>query len=267
VRSGIFYFLLLLCLLQAVKCILNTGYFEMPASKPITSLPVATARLDTLRATLANQNSWTLRPLDPNDLDDYKGYLLGIPFHVLDSLYAFMSKGGQISAMGEFKIISGLPDSTCQRLAPFFKFPKYPTPKEFPKNPKVRDLNTATAEELQVVRGIGPVLSKRIVRFRKALGGFLIASQIEDVYGLDPETARRALKVFPLRTVPSLEKIDLNAASVEELSGILYLNPQMARDIVAFRNVIGAYENLEQLNSVESLPSDKIDRIALYLML
>jgi len=131
----------------------------------------------------------------------------------------------------------------------------------------MRDLNTATAEELQVIRGIGPVLSKRIVRFRKALGGFRIASQLRDVYGLDPETAGRAIKAFPLRTVPSLEKIDLNRASAEELSGILYLNREMARDIVAYRNRIGAYENLEQLNSVESLPWDKIDRIALYLKL
>jgi DNA uptake protein ComE-like DNA-binding protein len=131
----------------------------------------------------------------------------------------------------------------------------------------MRDLNTATAEELQVIRGIGPVLSKRIVRFRKALGGFRIASQLRDVYGLDPETAGRVIKAFPLRTVPSLEKIDLNRASAEELSGILYLNREMARDIVAYRNRIGAYENLEQLNSVESLPWDKIDRIALYLKL
>ena len=254
-------------MLQGLKWVLTRGFLGKPDSKPIASMPVARARLDSLRASLSSQNSWTLRPLDPNDLDDYKGYLLGIPFHVLDSLYAFMSKGGRISGMEEFKRISGLPDSTCQRLSPFFQFPKYDTPKEFSKNPKMRDLNTATAEELQLIRGIGPVLSKRIVRFRKALGGFLTASQIKDVYGLDAETAGRAIKAFPLRTVPSVEKIDLNRATVEELSGILYLNRQMAMDIVAFRNQIGAYEYLEQLNSVESLPSDKIDRIALYLKL
>jgi DNA uptake protein ComE-like DNA-binding protein len=240
---------------------------EIPAAESVSSTPATKARLDTIRASLANQNSWTLRPLDPNDLDDYKGYILGIPFYVLDSLYAFMSKGGRITGMEAFKKISGLPDSTCQRLSPFFRFPKYATQKESPKIAKMRDLNTATAEELQVIRGIGPVLSKRIVRFRKALGGFRIASQLRDVYGLDPETAGRVIKAFPLRTVPSLEKIDLNRASAEELSGILYLNREMARDIVAYRNRIGAYENLEQLNSVESLPWDKIDRIALYLKL
>jgi DNA uptake protein ComE-like DNA-binding protein len=254
-------------MLQGLKWLLTKEFSGKPASKPTASIPVAKARLDSLRASLSIQNSWTLRPLDPNDLDDYKGYILGIPFPVLDSLYTFISKGGRISGMEAFKEISGLPDSTCQRLSPFFRFPEYIPPKAPPRYPKIRDLNTATAEELQVIRGIGPVLSKRIVRFRKALGGFLIASQIRDVYGLDPVTAERAIKVFPLRTVPSVEKIDLNRASVEELSTILYLNRQMARDIVALRNQIGAYEYLEQLNSVESLPSDKIDRIALYLKL
>ena len=239
----------------------------MQVSKTTIGSPLSKARLDSLRASVNTQNSWTLRPLDPNDLEDYKGYLLGIPFNALDSLYAFRSRGGRLRGMDQFKKISGLSDTTCQRLSPFFRFPKYDTPRESPKNFESTDLNTATAEQLQEIRGIGPVLSKRIVRFRKALGGFRIPGQIEDVYGLNPETARRVLREFPLRTIPPLEKIDLNRASAEELSRIVYLNRQMARDILAYRNRIGGYVDLDQLNSVESLPTDKIDRIALYLTL
>src|SRR5690606_33714388 len=51
----------------------------------------------------------------------------------------------------------------------------------------VKDLNTATAEELKSVNGIGDKLSARIVKFRDRLGGFLVDSQLYDVYGLGPE--------------------------------------------------------------------------------
>ncbi|MGB5405070.1 MAG: hypothetical protein WBN13_13935, partial [Robiginitalea sp.] len=113
VRSGIFYFLLILCVIQGVKWMFSRGFSEIQVSKAVTGTPLKEARLDTLRASLKAQSSWTLRPLDPNDLEDYKGYLLGIPFYALDSLYAFRSMGGRLLGMDQFKKVSGLPDSTC----------------------------------------------------------------------------------------------------------------------------------------------------------
>jgi DNA uptake protein ComE-like DNA-binding protein len=208
-----------------------------------------------------------MRSLDPNYLEDYKGYLLGIPFSALDSVYAFRSRGGSLFEMDQFQKITGLSDSACARLTPYFRFPKPKAPNKSHIGSGVRDLNSATAEELQMVRGIGPVLSVRIVRFREALGGFRAAFQLEDVYGLTPEIAGRVNKAFPLRTIPTLTLIALNRASAKELSEILYLNRQMARDIIAYRDRVGGFSSLNELKQVQSLPADKIDRIALYLQL
>ena len=47
------------------------------------------------------------------------------------------------------------------------------------------DINRATAEEWADLPGIGPVLSRRIVKFRSALGGFVSLDQLHQVYGLD----------------------------------------------------------------------------------
>lgn len=132
---------------------------------------------------------------------------------------------------------------------------------------RVRDLNRASASELQAVRGIGPVLSARIVKFRDALGGFQHTGQLYDVYGLPPEVAKRAALQFRVVQPPPVSRIDINTATVEELAALVYLDWQMARDIVSRRNTAGPYNSLEELRAIGSIPGERIERIALYLSL
>ena len=50
---------------------------------------------------------------------------------------------------------------------------------------KALEINGADAEDWQKFRGIGPVLSKRILGFKNLLGGFIEVDQLHLVYGLD----------------------------------------------------------------------------------
>ncbi len=53
------------------------------------------------------------------------------------------------------------------------------------------DLNSCDTSDLAALPGIGPVLSVRIIRYRKLLGGFASVEQLKEVYGLSEETYDR----------------------------------------------------------------------------
>ncbi|MCG5211875.1 ComEA family DNA-binding protein [Streptosporangium sp. KLBMP 9127] len=46
------------------------------------------------------------------------------------------------------------------------------------------DLNSATAEQLDVLPGVGEVLARRIVEYRDGHGGFRSVEQLQDVSGI-----------------------------------------------------------------------------------
>ncbi len=52
------------------------------------------------------------------------------------------------------------------------------------KGTKIINLNTATAEELMKIKGIGPKLAEKIVEYRKANGPFKKADDIVKVPGI-----------------------------------------------------------------------------------
>ncbi len=46
------------------------------------------------------------------------------------------------------------------------------------------DLNAATASELEMLPGIGPVLAERILAYRAEIGGFVSVEQLREVKGI-----------------------------------------------------------------------------------
>ena len=50
------------------------------------------------------------------------------------------------------------------------------------------EINAADTLNFRTLKGIGEVLSSRIVKYRKLLGGFYSTHQLTEVYGVEPET-------------------------------------------------------------------------------
>lgn len=262
-RGGIFYCLCLMILLEGIRFTLSRWPRpDLPARlQPDAALQ---AWIDSLKE--AGRASPRGRVYDPNRLDDFSGYRLGLSPRALDALYAYRDSGQTLYTQEQMQGVADLPDSAMRRLLPSLRFPRAPAGRHR-KARSPGDLNQASAEQLMEINGVGPVLSARIVKFREALGGFRHPSQLLDVYGLTPEVALRVMEAFRVADQPEAPRVNLNTASAAELAALVYLTPEMARALVARRQVQGPYQSLDQIEAVLGLPKDKIERIALYLTL
>lgn len=277
-QSGIFFLLLFIILLQCVYFFVDftPGNIQDTDQKEWIAFQ---HKIDSLKHIEAENQKPKRYPFNPNYITDYKGYTLGMSTAEIDRLLRYRSSGKFVNSAEAFQQVTKISDSLLKAIAPYFKFPdwvisKNQTVKDKPKTKRLpnaahsktrSDINTVTAQELKAVKGIGEVLSERIIKFRERLGGFLTDEQLYDVYGLSGEVAAKVLQRYTVLDPPQIQKININTASVKELSAMVYIRYKMAKAIVAYREDVGEIKSLEELTKIQDFPIEKIDRIKLYL--
>jgi len=218
-------------------------------------------------------------PFNPNFISDYKGYKLGMSVEEIDRLLAFRKQNKFVNSAKEFQEVTKVSDSLLNAIAPFFKFPSWVNNKRehnqhtvfsnqaFTKREKIVqiDINQATKEDLVKINGIGEVISLRILTQKEKLGGFVSMEQLKEVWGLSPEVILNLNKYFIITKLPNLAKIDVNNASLKELSRFYYFKYDLAKQIVKYRSMNGDFKNIDDLININGFPVDKAKIISLYL--
>jgi DNA uptake protein ComE-like DNA-binding protein len=218
-------------------------------------------------------------PFNPNFITDYKGYKLGMSVPEIDRLLAFRKENKYVNSPKEFQAVTKVSDSLLNAISPYFKFPDWVNKKKEFKNYKnypntaftkkekivIIDINRASQEDLIKIYGIGEAISLRILKFKESLGGFVSMEQMKDVWGLSPEVIENLNSHFKVLTLPNVKKVDINNASIKELSQFPYFNYQIAKQIVTFRSMNGDIKNIDDLTKIKGLSIDKANIIVLYL--
>ena len=140
-----------------------------------------------------------------------------------------------------------------------------PIPDRRPQPVPRFDINTADTTQLSAIRGIGSILSSRIVKFRNKLGGFVSQEQYQEVYGLPPEVVVELRKSTYISTGFQPTKIDINIADVATLSAHPYLTYRQSRSIVHYRSQHGPFLKLGVLGDLVLIDSATLGKITPYL--
>jgi len=237
----------------------------------------------------ANARSKAKAPVDahlfnPNNASTVELESLGFSRKIAQRIINYRDKGGSFRIKNDLYKIYDIDSALVDRLYNFIDLPQNivkqskPEMKEVVSTTRVRtvaiadnrelpnfDINTADTAMLQTIKGIGSVLSNRIIDFRNKLGGFLTEDQLYEVYNLDSAVVLTLMTKMYIddRFVP--EKIRINQADEKEIAGHPYLSWQQARLIIAYRNQHGDYLSDQDLRKVYSVDENDIVRIVSYL--
>ena len=127
------------------------------------------------------------------------------------------------------------------------------------------DVNSASVEELQELKGIGAFFAKQIVKKRDELGGFYAMDQLLEVWKMDEEK----LMAFSDQIVISskIKYININNASLDEMKMHPYLRYKLANAIIKYRDQHGAYKKVQDLMEIKLFDAETFEKVKPYLTL
>lgn len=126
------------------------------------------------------------------------------------------------------------------------------------------DINGCDSAALVALPGIGPVLSARIIKYRKLLGGFASVEQLREVYGL-PEETYEMIKGRLYADSSGIRKISINSSGYKELFRIPYIEKYEVTAILKYRELEGRINGIEVLEENKILTPEKAEKVKPYL--
>ena len=274
-RKGILVLFFIIIALQLVYCFMDFNPTRHPSKEEQHWLSLQDKLVYSKE--FNSKSEYKEYSYNPNFISDFKAYKLGMTLPQINRLHAFRQQGKFANSPKEFQAVTGISDSLLNAIAPNFNFPdwvnnpcssSYPKSKwnEFPKKEtlKILDINQATKEDLIKVSGIGDAISDRILKQKEIFGGFVSMDQMTDIWGLTPEVIAELNKYFIVESLPKLQKININTASIKELGQFYYFRYPISKNIVTYRSMNGDVK-FEDLANIKGFPVDKLKIIALYL--
>jgi DNA uptake protein ComE-like DNA-binding protein len=276
-RTGIFLLFAIIIVLQVVYFFVDFSSFSTISPEKEKWLSFQ-SQIDSMKQQKRDYVP-KIYPFNPNFITDYKGYKLGMSVPEIDRLLAYRKENKYVNSPKEFQSVTKVSDSLLNTMSPYFKFPDWVTNKkefkDFKKYPNtafakkgkivIIDINQASQEDLIKIYGIGEAISLRILKFKESLGAFVSMEQMKDVWGLSDEVIENLNTHFKVLALPNLKKIDINNASIKELSQFPYFKYPLSKNIVTYRSMNGDIKNIEDLTKIKGLSIDKANIIALYL--
>ena len=233
---------------------------------------------------------------DPNTVSVFEMEKLGVNNRTIIKWIKFREAGGRFEKAGDFWKIFGNDTLTAKRLTEYVIFSTFESRKqkksvenpitgktanarshkhnkpekkrEVVKNITVQkfviEINSADTTELMRIKGIGRVFAKRIISYRKILGGYFSVDQLKDVYGLPPSVVDENRDHFTVDTT-KLIKINVNKASIRKLKSHPYIDFYLARAILELKKKKGHISNINEILSLKEVKPDIRDKLTKYL--
>ena len=205
---------------------------------------------------------------DPNTIDLDQLIELGISPKTAQTIINYREKGGRFNDPEDLSKIYGLKDYQLNQLLPYVSIvapnKRDGTKKTLPPTKFILDINKATAEDWERLKGIGPAYAKRIVKFREKLGGFYAIHQISETYGL-PDSTFQKIK-SQLEFSGGHKRIYINSISQDSLIAHPYISKKQGEVLYKFLLNHGPLQNANDFSKIRVFSENEIAKLIPYLI-
>jgi competence protein ComEA len=208
---------------------------------------------------------------------------LGFTEKQAKSIANYRSKGAKFKVKSDFKRIYGLTEDHYEHLEPFIDFPDEISSNfnnEKSLKPEIElfrfDPNLITEPEL-VKLGFTEKQAKVISNYRTKGGKFYKKEDFQKMFCVTPEHFQKLepfidisqlqAKIAAKKEVPSMASIELNIADTATLRKIPGIGEYLASEIVKYRNRLGGYSSISQLEEIKSMKPENFEKIKLFFKL
>jgi competence ComEA-like helix-hairpin-helix protein len=209
---------------------------------------------------------------DPNCATQEDLLSLGISPKISRVILNYRAKGGRFDTPEDLKKIYGMTQAQYDDIAPYIRISQTPsasganTSSGLSETKRLLEINFADSAMFEKLPGIGPVLARRIVKYRTMLGGFYNIQQIKEVYGISDSLFHQIQYRIEADT-SALLKLNLNTATEKELARHPYIGRYAASGIIRYRSEVSGIKNINELK-VNGILSDAVfEKIRNYLSL
>ena len=266
---------------------------ELVMSSNLDSFSIRKSTVDKYKTTYENNSDpihmdMKFSYFDPNKVNRDELLSMGLNENAVNNMLKYREKGGVFYKKEDLKRIYGISQSTYMAMEDFIiieekkyverkvdtdhdyknKFNKdtnYYKSNVHLSHEKISiDLNFTNEDELTKLNGIGEVLSKRIIKYRDLLGGFVKIEQLKEVYGLPEETYENIKDQIVIDT-KMMKKIRINHIDQDALSEFPYINKKQSQTIINYRNQHGNFKDINDIFNIKSFDKEFIEKIEPYL--
>ena len=211
---------------------------------------------------------------DPNTITLKEAKQLGFKDKTANTLIHYREKGGKFKTKEDLKKLYGISEKFYSEIESYIVIEKKEVEKtkilfeHKPPTASIKQIDINTADSIQFVSlpMIGPATTKKILKFRNALGGFYSIEQLKEVYGMK-DSVYQLIQPRLISSSITIRKINVNSASYEEFKKHPYINHVVASTIVAYRQKHGNYKALEKLKNVGTIDDALFDKLKNYFLI
>ncbi len=232
-----------------------------------------TNQIDSIKAAREEARKTKPNSIKLNFISEYNAYKVGFTAEEFDKIRTFNQSGNWFNSKEDLALLLQKDTERLDSINQFLIYPSFSNKnslfneKSATSNKIIykKDLNLASAEDLQKINGVGEVISQRIITYRVKMGGFRDELQLKEIYGINRETYTKLVEAFEVRNKINFTKLDLKSASVVELAEIPYFNYELSREIKRFVDLRQGEVTFDDLLKINDFPTHKLEGIKLYL--